>query len=109
MRKTRNRLLILLAFLTVASVSVWVDAGASPRQGIVDDSPGAPNPSVTNPGVTPSTGEPDGSGGPGIAPPPPKFGLGPYDGESAEWDPWLRSLEWAGRIWAARVFGGWTR
>jgi hypothetical protein len=109
MHKTRNRLLILLAFLTVASVSVWVEAGATPRQGIVDDSPGAPNPSVTNPGVTPSTGEPDGSGGPGIVPPPPKFGLGPGDGSAAAPAPWLRSLEWAGRIWAARVFGVWLR
>jgi hypothetical protein len=103
MQKTRNRLLIVLAFLTVVSATVWVDAGAEMSMRSSDPSG---NSSSNTPPPSPSTGEPDGSGGPGcVIPPPPKFGLLPGDEETTAWQPWLRDLRMATAIWAARVFG----
>ena len=106
MQKIRNRLLIVLAFLTVATAAVWLDAEARPRLDRETD-PGSSGTTVIKPGIAPSTGEPDGSGGPGIVPPaPPKLGLMPSQEESlGRWDTWHRSIRWAGRIWAARVLG----
>ena len=110
MQTTRSKLLIVLAFLTVVSATVWVDARAGTSLGQLNNPDGGSSSTLTNPGVAPSTGEPDGSGGPGIVvPPPPKFGMTPGDGESAAWQPWSRTLWMAGRIWAARVFGVWLR
>ncbi len=106
MLKTRNRLLVTLVLLLLATATAWTVAEARPKSDDGSSSGTVAAPGIPKPCAAPASGEPDqpaghttpGNHGAVMAPP-------SQEGSVAVQDVSWRWIRWISRIWAARYLG----